>query len=70
MEILERHFDVQTGIETVNKRQETEAEIAERERIDAERLELLAVIEAKELARLAILEKLGLTADDIAALGL
>jgi hypothetical protein len=64
----EKIYNVQTGETTY--RDWTPEEIAEAEAKQAQ-IELeLAEQAAKEAARLAVLEKLGLSAEDIAALGL
>lgn len=64
MKIIEKEFNVQTGEETIIERDATSAEIAE-----IEKVQLVAAIKAAELvekqaARLAILEKLGISEDE------
>lgn len=64
----EKILNAITGEETW--RDYTNAEIAEVEAAQVEVAERQTEIEAKEAARQAVLAKLGLTAEDIAALGL
>lgn len=61
-------YDLSTGETTT--RDYTAEEIAEVEAAKAAAAEATAAAEAKEAARSAALAKLGLTADEIAALGL
>lgn len=68
MIIIEKNFNVQTGIETITEREETAEETARRLEYEAEIAAAVLEIEAKEAARAAVLEKLGLTADEAAAL--
>jgi len=73
MKITEKEFNVETGEETFTEREETAAEITERKAFEAE-IALLAQAEteakaAKESAQIK-LAALGLTADDLKALGL
>jgi hypothetical protein len=73
MKIKEKEFNAITGEETITEREETEQEIAEREKFEAQlALEAKAKAEnqAKREAAEAKLEALGLTADDLKALGL
>lgn len=64
----EKIVNVATGEETW--RDYTEAEIAEVEAAHSEAAQRLAQEQAKEETRLAVLAKLGLTSEDISALGL
>ena len=64
----EKIVDIETGEETY--RDYTAEEIAKVEAAKELAAQEAADLTAKETARQAILEKLGLTADDIAALGL
>lgn len=68
MKIIEKILDITTGEETLLEREETKDE--EKARLDAETQR--ATIEAerleKENAKQAVLTKLGLTADEVAAL--
>ena len=73
MKIIEKNFDVETGKETITEREMTAAEVAEWEANQAEiaaRLEALAAAEAAKAAAEAKLAALGLTTDDLKALGL
>jgi predicted house-cleaning NTP pyrophosphatase (Maf/HAM1 superfamily) len=64
MKIIERTFDAQTG-ETVDiERDETAAEKKHREAKAKEVAAELAEAKAKETAKAAILDRLGLTADE------
>lgn len=68
MKIIEKNFDILTGEETVTERDETAAETKARldhvKKVAAQQAEA----EAKATARAAILERLGLTADEAALL--
>ena len=64
MKILEKEFNIQTGEETITERDETAAEKKSRETFQKEQAIKLAEAEAKEAARQAILDRLGLTADE------
>jgi hypothetical protein len=70
MKVIEKEFNILTGEETITERDETPAETKARldraKEIEKEQAEKAA----KEAARQAVLDKLGLTAEDIAALGL
>ena len=68
MKIIDKNFNAETGEETVTEREETLLEKEEREIIEAEMSEFLAQRAAKDAARQAVLDKLGLTADEVAAL--
>lgn len=73
MKITEKNFDVETGKETIIEREMTAAEVAEWEANRAEiaaRLEAEAAKAAERAAAEAKLAALGLTADDLKALGL
>ena len=59
-------YDCITG-ETIS-REMTEQEIAERQKMEAENKAYAEAKLAKEVARQAVLDKLGLTADEAAAL--
>ncbi len=73
MKIIEKEFNVTTGEETIIEREETALEKAAREKSQAnfanEKTQLEAKAKAKEAAQ-AKLAALGLTSDDLAALGL
>ena len=60
-----QEHNAETG--EITQRELTTAEIKKREKIEAD---YQAEIEAKKTARQALLEKLGITADDLSALGL
>ena len=64
MKIIEKEFNVQTGEETIIERDETAAEQSARETFEAERLAKQAEAQAKATARAALLNKLGLTAEE------
>lgn len=68
MKIIEKEFNVVTGEETITERDETAAEKKLREESEAQGLAKLAAAEAKATARQAILDRLGLTADEAAIL--
>jgi len=64
MKIIERTHNIQTG-ETVDiERDETAQEVTERETAEAKFAEEQAEAEAKESARQAVLDRLGLTAEE------
>ncbi len=65
MKIIEKEFNALTGEETIIERDETAAEKKEREAIIAQQTELAAEAQAKETARQAIADRLGLTADEL-----
>lgn len=73
MKIIEKEFNVVTGEETITEREETAQEKAEREayqlKIATLEAEAKAIAQARAEAE-AKLAKLGLTADDLRALGL
>jgi hypothetical protein len=64
----EKIFNAITGEETW--RDFTDAEVAEIEFAQQKAAEIAAEAETKAAARQAVLDKLGLTADEVAALGL
>lgn len=68
MKIKETTFDIQTGEETITEREETTAEKKAREKFEAEIAKEQAEAEAKAVARQAIADRLGLTADELAVL--
>ena len=65
MKIIEKEFNVITGEETITERDETAAEKKAREAFVKEATARKAEIEAKEEARQAIADRLGLTADEL-----
>ena len=68
MKIIEKEFNALTGEETITERDETSQEKKEREAFEAEITKTQAEAEAKAVARQAIADRLGLTADDLAVL--
>lgn len=68
MKKIEHVYDITTGETTILERDENEQERALRLAIVAEAKELQAKAEAKAQARQAVLDKLGLSADEVAAL--
>ena len=73
MKIVEKEFNVQTGEETVIERDETAQEQSEREAFEAKVAVKQAEAEAKAQAKATAegkLAALGLTTDDLRALGL
>ena len=65
MKIVEKEFNALTGEETITEREETAAEKKSREAFVKEATARKAEIEAKEAARQAIADRLGLTADEL-----
>lgn len=73
MKIIEKEFNALTGEETITEREETAAEKAERLKIEKWIAEQTAEAEAKAQAKAvaqAKLAALGLTVEDLTALGL
>ena len=73
MKITEKEFNVATGKETITEREETAAEKKAREKFDADLLIAQAKAAAEAQAKAAAegkLAALGLTTDDLRALGL
>jgi hypothetical protein len=68
MKIVEKEFNIQTGEETITEREETAAEKKHREKLEADYAKAQAEIAAKEAARQAIADRLGLTADELQVL--
>jgi hypothetical protein len=68
MKITEKEFNALTGEETITEREETAAEKKAREAFEAESAERQAQAEAKATARAAILDRLGITAEEAAIL--
>lgn len=68
MIITVKDYNIETGIETISEREETEAEIKNRTEYEAIRAARNAEAEAKAVQKTAVLTKLGLTADEVAAL--
>ena len=73
MKITEKTFDALTGEETITERDETAAETAERIKLQKQVADNLAAKEKADAAREVAQTKLaalGLSADDLKALGL
>ena len=68
MIIIEKEVNALTGEETITEREETAAEIKARQKRETENAAIQAEAEAKAIARQAVLDKLGLTAEEMAAL--
>lgn len=68
MKIVEKEYNVITGVETITERDETAVETKQRLDFIKQMKEQQEAAAAKETARKAVLEKLGLTADEAAAL--
>jgi hypothetical protein len=68
MKITEKEYNVITGLETITEREETEAETQFRLDLEKTRTSREAEAEAKAAQKAAVFTKLGLTADEIAAL--
>ncbi len=65
MKKIHKDFNVLTGEETITEREETAAEKKEREKAEADYALKQAEAEAKITAKLAIADRLGLTADEL-----
>ena len=73
MKIIEKEFNASTGKEIITERDETAAEEAERKAFEAEIAEraiLQSEADAAKAAATAKLAALGLTSDDLKALGM
>lgn len=68
MKIIEKEFNIQTGEETITEREETAAETKARTDAEAQRLAAQAEADAKATAKAALLERIGLTAEEAALL--
>jgi hypothetical protein len=68
MKITEKEFNVLTGQETIFEREETAAEKKIREKIEADLKIAQAATEARAAQRQAILDRLGLTSEEVALL--
>lgn len=66
--IIEKIHNVETNEITLVKRELTAVEIAEREAAAADQAHRQAEATSKDAARQAVLDKLGLSADEVAAL--
>jgi hypothetical protein len=68
MKITEKEFNVLSGEETVTERDETAAEKKAREAVEKEIADHRAEAEAKATAKAALLDRLGITAEEAALL--
>ena len=68
MKIIEKDFNVVTGEETLTERDETTAETKERLDHAKEVAEAQAAAQTKATAKQAVLDRLGLTAEEAALL--
>jgi len=68
MKITEKEFNALTGEETITERDETAAEKKQRELFAKEVAARQAEAEAKQTAKQAIADRLGLTADELTLL--
>jgi hypothetical protein len=66
MKIIEKTFDIISGEETIIERDETKEET--KDRLEAEKIkaEAIAKAEQKSVEKTAILQKLGLTTEEVA----
>jgi hypothetical protein len=64
MKIIEKEFNALTGEETITERDETAEEKLKREKFEAQTQQLQSEIAAKATARAAILDRLGITAEE------
>lgn len=64
MKLIHKTVDAKTGEETFIEVEETAAEIKIREAFEAEALKAKAEAEANAIAKSALLERLGITADE------
>jgi len=68
MEIIEKIFDAATGIEETIVRKATKEEIAAYKKAETELAEWQKISEQRATAKQAVLDKLGLTAEEVSAL--
>jgi hypothetical protein len=68
MKITVKEFNVVTGEETIIERDETADELKARNIYETEQAERLTLKAKADAAKKAVLTKLGLTADEVAAL--
>jgi hypothetical protein len=64
MKIIEKEFNAITGEETITEREETSAETKDRLERAKELAAAKAEADSKEAARQALLDRLGITADE------
>ena len=65
MKITEIDYNIQTGKETIIEREETDAEKKARETTEQKNATAQAEAEAKAAAKAAILNRIGLTVDEL-----
>ena len=68
MKIIETTYDIQTGQETIVERDESTNEKAFRVELERLTQQRIAAAEQKATAKAALLERLGITADEAALL--
>ena len=68
MIIIEKEINITTGKETITEREETTIETQIRLKMQKEKEAIMAEAEAKAVQKAAVLTKLGLTDDEVAAL--
>jgi hypothetical protein len=68
MKITEKTFDILTNEETLSEREETKSEKEFRDRLRAEAEAIKIQNETNALAKAALLERLGITAEEAALL--
>jgi hypothetical protein len=68
MKIIEKEFNIQTGEETITEREETKSEKDLRLKLEAEAQAAQAEAEAKAVAKSALLDRLGITAEEASLL--
>tara|TARA_R110002126_G_scaffold31215_1_gene100879 strand:- start:106 stop:318 length:213 start_codon:yes stop_codon:yes gene_type:complete len=68
MKIIEKEFNAITGEETITEREETATETKARLDLAKEIADKQTAAETRAIARQAVLDKLGLTTEEIAAL--
>jgi len=68
MKITEKIVDIQTGEETIIERDETVSEKKARENFEAELAKKQSEIQAKEIEKQTIADRLGLTLDELQVL--
>tara|TARA_R110000822_G_scaffold133334_3_gene270675 strand:- start:777 stop:989 length:213 start_codon:yes stop_codon:yes gene_type:complete len=68
MKIIEKEFNIQTGEETITEREETKSEKDLRLKRETEAEALRTEAEERALAKSALLNRLGISADEAALL--
>lgn len=64
----EKEFNIQTGEETITEREETGAEVKDRQEVKAQAIAAETEAATRATAKAALLERLGITADEAALL--